>query len=113
MGPASRDSRPVSSLTFSILCTAMEAAGVEVGVRLAEEGGHLIRLVDHHGCRSLELPVRRSFDAEALVICCSLALCPDGALARRWPELVALARLAVDDDHDVGVSDRGRPERLS
>ena len=91
----------------------MGAAGVEVGLRLTDEGGHLIRLVDHHGCRSLELPVRRSFDAEALVICCSLALCPDGALARRWPELVALARLAVDDDHDVGVSDRGRPERLS
>ena len=100
-------------MTFSALCTAMDAAGVEVGVRLAEEGRHVIRLVDHHGCRSLELPVRRSFDIEALVICCSLALCPDGALARRWPELVALARLSVDGDHDVGVSDGGRPERLS
>ncbi len=101
------------TLTFSDLCTAMDAAGVEVGVRLADAGGHVIRLVDHRGGRSLELSVRRSFDVEALVICCSLALCPEGALARRWPELVALARLSVDGDHDVGVSDRGRPERLS
>jgi len=56
--------------------------------------------------------VERGFDAAALVACCSLALCPGYPLARRWPELVLLAEAAIGPP-DVGVSGRGRPERLS
>ncbi len=100
------------SLSFSSFCTAMDVAGVEVRIVLTEEDAHVVRLVDFHGLRWLELPVERGFDATALIACCSLALCPESALARRWPELVALARTAVELP-DVGVSDRGRPERLS
>ncbi len=102
------DPAPVSSLSFPTLCTAMEAAGVEVHVELAN-GAHTIRLVDFHGCRSLAFGVSNGFDVAAIVICCSLGICPEGPVARQWPELVALARASVD----VGVSDRGRPERLS
>jgi hypothetical protein len=85
--------------TFADLFEAMDAAGVEV--RVAVEGGRpLIRLVDHHGVRSLDVPVSRGFDRQVAAICCSLALCadvpgfagPGVALARRWPELAALAR---------------------
>lgn len=102
----------MSRLTFPALCTAMDAAGVEVRVALTADERHVIRLLDVHGCRSLDLPVARGFDAAALVACCSLALCPEGPIARAWPELVALAELSVEPP-DVGVSDRGRPERLS
>lgn len=94
--------------TFAHLCAAMDVAGVEVHVLLTDEGGHAIRLLDHHRLRSLELPVRRGFDAEALIACCSLAICPTSPRAREWPELVAVAH-----DFDLEVSDRGRPERLS
>ena len=101
----------MAPLTFSDLCSAMDAAGVEVRVAL-HDGAHRVRLVDVRGGRSLDLPVTRGFDAEVLIACCSLALCPQAPLARRWPELVALARAWVEPA-DVGVSDRVRPERPS
>lgn len=101
----------MAPLTFSDLCAAMDAAGVEVRVAL-QDGAHRVRLVDVRGGRSLELAVTRGFDATALVACCSLALCPQAPLARRWPELVALARASVDPA-DVAVSDRVRPQRPS
>ncbi len=100
------------NVSFASLCTAMDAAGVEVRVVLAEDDEHVVRLLDFHGVRSLDLPVERGFDAAALIACCSLALCPESPLARRWPELVALARTAVGPP-GVGGSDRGRSERLS
>jgi hypothetical protein len=95
--------------TFAELCAAMERAGIEVRVALAA-GRHVIRLLDHHGLRSLDVPVRRDFDREVAVLCCSLALCadvrgcsgPGVALARRWPELAALARQAVRGPTDPG-----------
>ena len=90
----------------------MDAAGVEVRVVLTEDERHVVRLLDFHRLRSLDLPVERGFDATALIACCSLALCPASPVARRWPELVALARTAVGAP-GVGGSDRGRPERLS
>ncbi len=93
------------TLSFSRLCDAMDAAGVEVRVALTDDGRHVIRLVDVHGLRSLDLQADRGFDTAALVACCSLGLCPDGPVARLWPELLALA--------DLAVSGRGRPERLS
>jgi len=90
----------------------MDAAGVDVGVALTA-GRHVIRLVDRHRARSLDVPVRRGFDREVAVLCCSLALCadvpgivgPGNELARQWPELAGLGRLRV--------SGRGRPERPS
>ena len=100
------------TLTFSDLCTAMDAASVEVRVVLTEDERHLVQLVDFGGLRALDLPVDRGFDAAAIVACCSLALCRESPRARDWPELVALAEAAVGPP-DVGVSDRGRPERLS
>ena len=90
------------SPTFAELCIAMESAGIDV--RVGREGGrHVIRLVDHHNLRSLDVPVRAGFDREVRVLCCSLALCADVRgccgpgvdLARRWPELAALARRGV------------------
>ncbi len=107
---APADSRTVT-LSFSSFCTAMDAAGIEVSVVLTEDERHVVRLLDFYGLRSLDLPVERGFDATALVACCSLALCPESPLGLRWPELVALARTAVEPP-DVGVSDRGCPERL-
>ncbi len=100
------------TLTFSNLCTAMDAAGVEVRVVLTEDERHVVRLVDFSGLRSLELPAERGFDAAALIVCCSVALCRESPLGRRWPELAALAEAAIRPP-DVGVSDRGRPERRS
>ena len=100
------------TLSFPSFCTAMDAAGVEVGVVLTEADRHVVRLLDFHGLRSLDLPVERGFDATALIACCSLALCPGSPLARRWPELVALAR-ATAPTPGVRVSGRVRPERLS
>lgn len=100
------------TLTFADLCTAMDAAGVEVRVVLTEDERHVVSLLDFHGLRSLDLQVQRGFDAAAIVACCSLALCPESRLGRQWPELVMLAATAVEPP-DVGVSDSGRPERLS
>ena len=101
-----RDAPP---LTFGELCAAMEAAGIDVRVAL-EGAWHVIRLVDHHGIRSLDVPVRRGFDREVAVLCWSLALCadvpgcagPGVALAREWPELAALARGGVRGPTDPG-----------
>ncbi len=97
-------------MTFPDLCTAMDAAGVEVHVLADERSGHRIRLMDFHRVRSLELPVTRGFDAEVVIACCSLAICPEMDLARQWPELVALARDAaaqtscdVVSEPDAGV----------
>lgn len=100
------------TLTFSDLYTAMDTAGVEVRVVLSDDERHVVQLVDFGGLRSLDLPVNRGFDAAALVACCSLALCHESPRAREWPELVALAEAAAGAP-DVGVSDRGHPERLS
>jgi len=100
------------TLTFAHLCTAMDAVGVEVRVELTDGERHVVRLVDFHGLRSLDLQVERGFDAAALIACCSLALCPESPLGRQWPELVALAHAAIGSP-GVGMSDRGRPERLS
>jgi len=99
-------------MTFPDLCTAMDAAGVDVRVVL-EDGAHRVSLVDFHRLRSLDLPAGRGFDAAAAVACCSLALCPGGPLARQWPELVALAYAAVErGDVGVSLSERVLPERL-
>ena len=40
------------TLTFSDLCTAMDAAGVEVRVVLTEDERHVVQLVDFSGLRS-------------------------------------------------------------
>lgn len=101
--------------TYPDLCAAMDAAGVEVRL-VAAPDGLVLRLVDHHRLRALDVPVRRSFDREVGVLCSALALCaelpglpgPGVALAGRWPELAALARTS-----DLRVSDRAAPERLS
>ena len=98
------DPRRVSP-SFASLCTAMDAAGVEVHILLGESGRHVIRLVG--ATRSLSVPVTRGFDVDVMVMCCSLALCPESPRSREWPELVALAM------QDVGVSDRDRPGRPS
>ena len=90
-------------VTFDELCTAMDAAGVEVRVALREDGRHILELHDFHRARSLTHVVVRSFDATAAAICCSLALCADckgtvgdgPVLAARWPELAELARRRV------------------
>ena len=100
------------SSAFSALCTAMDAAGIEVGVVLTEDEEHVIRLVDFHGCRSLDVAVTRRFDAAVIVAVCSLALCPESPPARVWPELVALAEALVVPP-DAGVSNCDRPEQLS
>jgi hypothetical protein len=92
------------AVTFQALCTAMDAAGVEVRVTLGADGRHVIGLADpapRRG-RSLAVPVARGFDAAATMLCCSLALARDvgdtGGEARRlaaaWPELVELAHAA-------------------
>ncbi|UTI63231.1 hypothetical protein NBH00_17930 [Paraconexibacter antarcticus] len=101
--------------TFPALCAAMDAAGVEVRVVTAPDG-LVLRLVDFHRLRSLDVPVRASFDRDVAVLCCSLALCaelpglpgPGEAIARRWPELAALAGTS-----DLRVSDRAAGDRLS
>ena len=100
------------TLTFYDLCTAMDAAGVEVRVVLTEGERHVVQLVDFSGLRSLDLPADRGFDAAALIACCSVALCRESPLGRRWPELVALAEAAIGSP-DVRVSGCGRSERLS
>ena len=100
------------TLTFSDLCSAMDAARVEVRVVLIEDERHVVQLIDFGGLRTLDLPVERGFDAAALIACCSVALCRESPLGRRWPELAALAEAAIGPP-DVGVSGRGRPERLS
>lgn len=91
-------------VTFSELCTAMDAAGVEVRLKLRDDGRHVLELHDFHGMRSLTHVVVRSFDATAAAICCSLALCADcpgtvgegPKLAATWPELADLARRRVN-----------------
>jgi hypothetical protein len=95
--------------TFADLCAAMAAAGVDVLVGL-EDGRHVIRLVDRGGARALEVQVALGFDREVGVLCCSAALCADVPgcagpgvdVARRWPELAALARAVVDRPPPVG-----------
>jgi hypothetical protein len=85
--------------TYADLCDAMDAAGVEVRLGL-EDGRLVLRLVDHHGLRSLSHLLATSPDREVAVLCCSLALCEslDGpldagrAMAREWPELAVLGR---------------------
>jgi hypothetical protein len=79
----------------------MEAAGVQVGLALAPGGRHVLRLDDPATGRSLSHALARGPDAEATLLCCSLALAADVpgttghavALAARWPELAALARV--------------------
>ena len=81
----------------------MDVAGVEVRVGLAGDGRHQIRLVDFARCRSVTVPVERSFDAAVTMLCCSLALARDvpgiggeaPRLAATWPELVDLAHASV------------------
>jgi hypothetical protein len=94
--------------TFADLCAAMERDGIEVRVALDGER-HVIRLVDHLGLRSLDVPVRLGFDREVGVLCCSLALCElpgvggrGRDVARRWPELAALAREVLARSGRVG-----------
>jgi hypothetical protein len=100
------------TLTFADLCTATDAAGVEVRVVLTEDERHVVSLLDFHGLRSLDLQVQRGFDAAAIVACCSHdelgPLPPEPRLGAQRE----LAATAVEPP-DVGVSDGGRPERLS
>lgn len=106
---------PMPAPTYPALCAAMDAAGVEVSV-VAAPGGLVLRLVDFHRLRSLDVPVPAGFDRAVAVLCCSLALCSElpglpgegEAIARRWPELAALARPS-----DLRVSDRAAGDRLS
>lgn len=101
--------------TYPGLWAAMDAAGVEVRV-VTTPAGLVLRLVDFHRLRSLDVPVPMSFDRAVAVLCCSLALCAElpglpgegGAIARRWPELAALATSS-----DLRVSDRAAGDRLS
>lgn len=89
--------------TFRDLCDAMDAAGVDCRVAL-DDGRHAVRLIDHHALRALDVPIRRGFDRETRTLCAALAFAAAApgctgeavALARRWPELVALGR-----DHAV------------
>jgi hypothetical protein len=108
-GPPGAGRPAAMAPTFLDLCAAMERDGIEVRVALNRER-HVIRLVDHHGLRSLDVPVRLGFDREVGVLCCSLALCedlPGGGgrgrdVARRWPELAALAREVLARSRRVG-----------
>jgi hypothetical protein len=97
---AARDHPAMPALSFQRLCDVVEAAGAEVRVERAGDGTLVLRLVDFGRCRSVAVPVPRSFDAAVRTLCCSLALAADipgftgegPALAAAWPELAELGR---------------------
>jgi hypothetical protein len=100
MSPLSSD-RDVITPTFAQLVEGLEAAGLKVGLALADDGRHAITVLDTATARSIRMHVERSVDDAAGMLVLSMCLrqsvgmddtgpCPTnrpaGYAIGRWPE---------------------------